>query len=50
MGGRYLDDCREAYTVPDEATLAEHPHAVKRWALDPSTAERLWEISLDTVT
>lgn len=29
-GGRYLDDCREAYTVPDVAALAEHPHAVKR--------------------
>ncbi|UFS60567.1 SDR family NAD(P)-dependent oxidoreductase [Subtercola endophyticus] len=44
-GGHYLDDCREAYTVPDEATLAEHPHGVKRWALDPAAAERLWAVS-----
>ncbi len=49
-GGRYLDDCREAYTVPDEATLAEHPHGVKRWALDPNAADQLWRRSLDMVT
>ena len=49
VGGRYLDDCREAYTVPNEATLAEHPHGVKRWALDPAAAERLWDCSLDMV-
>lgn len=49
-GGRYLDDCREAYTVPDDATLADHPHAVKRWALDPATADQLWSRSLDMTT
>ena len=27
VGGLYLDDCRGAYTLPDEATLAEHPTA-----------------------
>ncbi len=49
VGGRYLDDCREAYTVPNEATLAEHPHGVKRWALDPTAAEQLWRASLDMI-
>ncbi|MBA3905283.1 MAG: SDR family NAD(P)-dependent oxidoreductase [Pseudonocardiales bacterium] len=49
-GGRYLDDCREAYTVPNEATLAEHPHGVKQWALDPDAADQLWRRSLDMVT
>jgi NAD(P)-dependent dehydrogenase (short-subunit alcohol dehydrogenase family) len=44
-GGHYLDDGREAYTVPDDADLAQHPHGVKRWALDPVTAERLWTVS-----
>jgi len=48
-GGHYLDDCREAYTVPNDATLAEHPHGVKEWALDPATAQRLWEVSADLV-
>ncbi|NEA39605.1 SDR family NAD(P)-dependent oxidoreductase [Streptomyces sp. SID11385] len=46
-GGRYLDDCQEAYTVPDDAALADHPHGVKRWALDPALAERLWTVSAE---
>jgi len=44
-GGHYLDDAQEAYTVPDHATLAEHPHGVKEWALDPAIAEHLWTVS-----
>ena len=44
-GGHYLDDCREAYTVPDDADLVDHPHGVKQWALDPETAQRLWRVS-----
>lgn len=44
-GGRYLDDCGEAYTVENDALLAEHPHGVKAWALDPATARRLWTVS-----
>jgi NAD(P)-dependent dehydrogenase (short-subunit alcohol dehydrogenase family) len=44
-GGHYLDDAREAYTVPDDADLARHPHGVKEWALDPTAAERLWTVS-----
>jgi NAD(P)-dependent dehydrogenase (short-subunit alcohol dehydrogenase family) len=46
-GGHYLDDAREAYTVPNDAELAEHPHGVKMWALDPVAAERLWAVSAD---
>jgi hypothetical protein len=49
-GGRYLDDCREAYTVPDDATLSEHPHGVKQLALDPTAADRLRRRSLDMIT
>ena len=49
-GGHYLDDCREAYPVPNDATLAEHPHGVKHWALDPAAAERLWHRSIDLTT
>jgi NAD(P)-dependent dehydrogenase (short-subunit alcohol dehydrogenase family) len=45
-GGHYLDDCCEAYTVANDAELAQHPHGVKRWALDPETAGRLWEVSM----
>ncbi|MEU2353888.1 SDR family NAD(P)-dependent oxidoreductase [Streptomyces misionensis] len=46
-GGHYLDDAREAYTVPNDADLARHPHGVKEWALDPALAERLWAVSTD---
>jgi hypothetical protein len=46
-GGHYLDDAQEAYTVPNDADLAQHPHGVKAWALDPAAAERLWTVSTD---
>ncbi len=44
-GGHYLDDCQEAYVVDDDASLADHPHGVKRWALHPERAELLWDLS-----
>jgi NAD(P)-dependent dehydrogenase (short-subunit alcohol dehydrogenase family) len=46
-GGHYLDDAQEAYTVPNDADLAQHPHGVKEWALDPTDAQRLWTVSTD---
>ena len=46
-GGHYLDDGQEAYTVPDDADLAQHPHGVKKWALDPVVARRLWTVSAE---
>jgi len=45
-GGHYLDDAREAYTVANDAALADHPHGVKEWALNPEAANRLWQVSL----
>ena len=48
-GGHYLDDCREAYTVPNDAELAAHPHGVKEWALDPEAARELWSVSRATL-
>lgn len=49
-GGHYLDDCQEAYTVPDDASLADHPHGVKAWALDRDGADRLWAASTALLT
>jgi hypothetical protein len=40
-GGHYFDDCQEAYTVPDDAALADHPHGVTAWVLDPALAATL---------
>lgn len=48
-GGHYLDDCREAYTVPNDADLSAHGHGVKEWALDPDAARELWAVSLKTL-
>jgi NAD(P)-dependent dehydrogenase (short-subunit alcohol dehydrogenase family) len=48
-GGHYLDDCREAYTVPNDADLSAHSHGVKEWALDPDAARELWAVSLKTL-
>jgi NAD(P)-dependent dehydrogenase (short-subunit alcohol dehydrogenase family) len=48
-GGHYLDDGREAYTVPDDAELFQHPHGVKQWALDPGAAQKLWAVSLGLI-
>ncbi|PZG15804.1 SDR family NAD(P)-dependent oxidoreductase [Nonomuraea aridisoli] len=46
-GGHYLDDAREAHTVPDDAALFGNSHGVKQWALDPDAARHLWAVSLD---
>ncbi|GAA0947730.1 SDR family NAD(P)-dependent oxidoreductase [Pseudonocardia zijingensis] len=46
-GGRYLDDGREAATVPDDVDLQRNSHCVKRWALDPDAARELWQVSLE---
>lgn len=42
VGGRYFDDCRESPVVPGptDATAGVADHAV-----DPDTAERLWDLS-----
>jgi NAD(P)-dependent dehydrogenase (short-subunit alcohol dehydrogenase family) len=49
-GGHYIDDGIEAYTVPNDASLSDHPHGVKEWALDPETAKRLWLVSSDLLS
>jgi NAD(P)-dependent dehydrogenase (short-subunit alcohol dehydrogenase family) len=48
-GGHYLDDGREACTVPNDADLSAHSHDVKEWALDPDAARELWSVSLKTL-
>ena len=48
-GGHYLDDCREARTVPNDADMATHSHDVKEWALDTGAAAELWAVSLSAL-
>ena len=48
-GGHYLDDGREAHTVPNDADLFTNSHGVKQWAIDPEIAQKLWTVSLDLI-
>ena len=49
IGGRYFEDCNEAPVVePDSA--ASLAAGVASYALDPANAERLWELSLATLS
>jgi NAD(P)-dependent dehydrogenase (short-subunit alcohol dehydrogenase family) len=48
-GGRYLDDCREAETMPNDIDGSTEFHRVREWALDPAAARRLWDDSLALV-
>lgn len=45
IGGRYLEDCNEAEVVENDT--AGGYRGVCRWAIDPATANRLWDMSLD---
>lgn len=47
IGGRYLEDCNEAEVIEDDAE--SHHRGVRRWALDPVSATRLWDVSLDMI-
>jgi NAD(P)-dependent dehydrogenase (short-subunit alcohol dehydrogenase family) len=44
IGGRYFEDCNEAADNPTDGR-----HGVAAYALDPQTASRLWQVSLETL-
>lgn len=44
IGGRYLEDCREAEVVP---AIIDGLHGVLPYAIDPANARRLWDVSHD---
>jgi NAD(P)-dependent dehydrogenase (short-subunit alcohol dehydrogenase family) len=46
IGGRYFDDCNES---PIDDSDRPRP-GVRSYALDPESANRLWEVSLDLVS
>jgi NAD(P)-dependent dehydrogenase (short-subunit alcohol dehydrogenase family) len=50
IGGRYFEDCNEAPVLDLEAAdLGSSPDGVATYALDPATAKRLWQVSLEAV-
>jgi NAD(P)-dependent dehydrogenase (short-subunit alcohol dehydrogenase family) len=44
IGGRYFEDCNEA-----EVGTIDARHGVAEYALDPESAARLWQVSVDTL-
>ncbi len=44
VGGRYFEDCHEAEVVD---AIVDGVHGVRYYALDPTAADRLWDVSLD---
>ncbi len=48
VGGRYFEDCNEAMRL-DPSAPNTTPSGVAPYALDPATATRLWQVSLDLV-
>jgi len=44
IGGRYFEDCNEA-----EVNQLSARHGVAAYALDPEAAERLWQVSVETL-
>jgi NAD(P)-dependent dehydrogenase (short-subunit alcohol dehydrogenase family) len=46
LSGRYLEDCRQAETIPEGTPdIPGHSRGVAWYAVDPGYAERLWELS-----
>jgi NAD(P)-dependent dehydrogenase (short-subunit alcohol dehydrogenase family) len=48
VGGRYFEDCNEAPVI-DPSAVENPGSGVAAYAVDPASAERLWELSLDAI-
>jgi hypothetical protein len=44
IGGRYFDDCNESPVV---SQIVDGLHGVRDYALDPTAAQRLWDVSAE---
>ena len=49
IGGRYCENCHVGEIVPDHVTISAISEGVRGYALDPSTAEALWNKSEELV-
>jgi NAD(P)-dependent dehydrogenase (short-subunit alcohol dehydrogenase family) len=49
IGGRYCENCHVGQIVPDHVTITAISEGVRGYALDPNTAEALWEKSEELV-
>ncbi len=49
IGGRYCENCHVGEIVPDHETINPISEGVRGYALDPKTAEALWNKSEELV-
>ena len=49
IGGQYCENCHVSNIVPDNATINVMSEGVRAYALDPKTAEALWNKSEELV-
>jgi len=49
IGGRYCENCHVGNVVPDHVTISAASEGVRGYALDPATAESLWNKSEELV-
>jgi NAD(P)-dependent dehydrogenase (short-subunit alcohol dehydrogenase family) len=49
IGGQYCENCRVAEIVPDDTPITAVSEGVRRYALDPKSAEALWKKSEELV-
>ena len=49
IGGRYFEDCNEAPIVEPDSSQSTGS-GVASYAIDPTNAERLWELSQGTLS
>ena len=49
IGGQYCENCHVGHEVPDDVTLSVNSEGVRRYALDPRSAEALWKKSEELV-
>jgi NAD(P)-dependent dehydrogenase (short-subunit alcohol dehydrogenase family) len=49
IGGRYFEDCNQAVVLDPGVTMADAESGVAFYALDPDSAKRLWDLSLDAI-
>ena len=49
IGGRYCENCHVGEIVPDHVTISAISEGVRGYALDPNTAEALWNKSEELV-
>jgi hypothetical protein len=49
VGGRYCENCHVGHIVPDDVVISAVSQGMRGYALDPKTAQALWQKSEEMV-